>query len=212
MTNRHSTGTAAEPRRRSRPAITFDKVNRRAHLYAGLFFLPWFFVYGVSSIYFSHPSWFQQGAQWVTVSERAYKMDMPPDAGLESFRDSMQKASGVDGRFTAFRTPAGLIRMYKPGIIAATQVTYYPEKERLRVERSSVTLRGVLTRVHTRGGFGRSLLEDLWAVIVDLVQIGIIVWIASGIYMWWRQRHLRRWGLLALGSGAASFAYFMLAL
>lgn len=33
-------------------------VVRRSHLYAGLFLLPWVFLYGVTGLLFNHPTWF----------------------------------------------------------------------------------------------------------------------------------------------------------
>jgi len=47
---------------------------------------------------------------------------------------------------------------------------------------------------------------------VDLVCLGFIVWIATGIYMWWQLRRTRSWGFLALGSGVLLFLVFLLAL
>ena len=34
--------------------MTFSHVNRRVHLYLGLFLLPWLFMYGLSSVPFAH--------------------------------------------------------------------------------------------------------------------------------------------------------------
>jgi uncharacterized iron-regulated membrane protein len=49
-------------------------------------------------------------------------------------------------------------------------------------------------------------------VVVDLVCLAFLIWIASGIYMWWQLRCTRFWGALALGSGVALFLVFVLAL
>ena len=34
--------------------MTFSHVNRRVHLYLALALLPWFFMYGISSVPFVH--------------------------------------------------------------------------------------------------------------------------------------------------------------
>src|SRR5215510_2057711 len=39
--------------------ITFDKFNRRAHLYLGLLLMPWLMMYGISSFIVIHHSWFE---------------------------------------------------------------------------------------------------------------------------------------------------------
>jgi hypothetical protein len=194
--------------------MTFDKINRRTHLYAALFFMPWFFVYGVSSLVFSHPSWFSGGPNFVLVSERGYKLaPIAMDAGLRPIGDQIQKDTGLEGQFAVFRTPDNLIRMYKPGFITATQITYDPSKEQLIIQKTPFKVSGLLTRLHARGGFERTdVLNTAWSVIVDLVQIGMLVWIASGLYMWWYVKSVRGWGCLALAGGVSSFAYFMTAL
>jgi hypothetical protein len=53
--------------------ITFDKINRRAHLYLGLCLMPWLLMYGVSSFIVIHQSWFPKDrpAREVVV-EKAY--------------------------------------------------------------------------------------------------------------------------------------------
>ena len=39
--------------------MTFPHVNRRVHLYLGLALLPWFFMYGASSVPFAHNQYFE---------------------------------------------------------------------------------------------------------------------------------------------------------
>ena len=40
--------------------MTFSHLNRRLHLYLGLALLPWFFMYGISSVPFAHNQFFEQ--------------------------------------------------------------------------------------------------------------------------------------------------------
>jgi hypothetical protein len=55
-------------------------------------------------------------------------------------------------------------------------------------------------------------LNDAWGVVVDIVCIGILLWIASGLYMWWKLPKTRAWGYAALGGGLLCFAIFLIAL
>src|SRR5690348_2259316 len=54
--------------------MTFDKINRRTHLYMGLFLMPWLLMYGVSSFIIIHRSWFGADKQpaWATLFEKQY--------------------------------------------------------------------------------------------------------------------------------------------
>jgi len=61
-------------------------------------------------------------------------------------------------------------------------------------------------RMHFRGGYGQPTFWDkFWGFLVDLACVTIIIWIASGLIMWWRLPRLRAWGAIALGSGILSF-------
>ena len=65
--------------------------------------------------------------------------------------------------------------------------------------------------MHIRAGFVQeSFLSDLWAVVVDIVCVAFVLWVATGLYMWWLQSQTRRWGALALGAGCLSFFLFVI--
>ena len=54
--------------------MTFDKINRRTHLYLGLFLMPWLLIYGASSFIILHPSWFRadKNRDWEPFFEKDY--------------------------------------------------------------------------------------------------------------------------------------------
>jgi hypothetical protein len=49
-------------------------------------------------------------------------------------------------------------------------------------------------------------------VVVDVVCITLILWISSGIYMWWGLRSTRRWGWIAIGAGVFCFGLIIVTL
>jgi hypothetical protein len=64
--------------------------------------------------------------------------------------------------------------------------------------------------MHARGGFQQTgFLDDAWAVLVDLTCLGILIWILTGLYMWWKAVSIRRSGWIALISGFIFFAVFL---
>ena len=70
-----------------------------------------------------------------------------------------------------------------------------------------------LTGMHARGGFEQEgILQRSWSVVVDLVSLAMIVWVASGLYMWWELPGQRRWGWLAIVGGVVSFLLFTMRL
>ena len=75
--------------------LTFDWLNRRTHLYLALLLLPWFLVYGVSSVSFSHPDWLGKSPPNKVLFDREYHLDpIAADADLKSIGDKIQKDAG----------------------------------------------------------------------------------------------------------------------
>ena len=97
--------------------------------------------------------------------------------------------------------------------LSHTRVTYDVQAGLLHVEERRFRWDNFLTGLHARGGFRQDgALNLIWAVIVDLVCMGFIIWAATGLYMWWNQPRLRRWGLVTLVAGFATFLGFMFGL
>ncbi len=187
---------------------SFDLVNRRTHLYLGLFVMPWLMMYGLSSLMLSHPGWFpsEKAARWEPVFERKYEKPIPGQANLRVVADDILKDCGLEGAFWAERPSPAEIRISRFRVRDETRVVYSIRDQTLRADRQQLSWNQVLQRLHFRGGFQQpSLGDDLWAVLVDVCCAAILIWIASGILMWWRLTRLRFWGAVALSGGILSF-------
>ncbi len=198
--------------------MTFNLINRRTHLYLAMFLLPWFLVYGISSIPFSHHSYFRELyrdgiPQWTVRFERDYDRPVPHDANLRKVGAQILQDVGLEGAFGINRPNKRRLSIYLFDFWSSTRLTYYIEEHRLKAEDRRFRWDQFFTGLHARGGFQQdAFLNDLWAVVVDIVCVGFLIWIASGIYMWWELRHTRLWGALALGGGIVSFLTFLLVL
>ena len=103
--------------------------------------------------------------------------------------------------------------MYSYSFWSSTQLKYFVEQKKLTVEDRRFRWDHFLTGMHARGGFEQEgVLQTSWSIVVDVVCLGMIVWIASGLYMWWALRGHRAWGGLAILAGVVSFAVFTLRL
>jgi hypothetical protein len=194
-------------------------LTRRTHLYLGLFLLPWFFMYGVSSVPFSHAAWVQSFYKdgvpdWTLRSERPYEIEVPPGNDLRAVGARMLEDSGVEeGAFGAYRERGGRVVVYRHDFWRATRITYFPDQKRLAAEDKRFRWDQFFTGMHARGGFAQEgLLDRGWAVIVDLVCVSMLIWIASGLVMWWQVSGHRIWGGIAIAAGVAAFALFLLVL
>jgi hypothetical protein len=174
-----------------------------------MFLLPWFLTYGASSWPFSHPGY--AAPQWTLRVDRPYELDAPPGADLRRLCGQVLADLGLTGVCSANRLPNGRqINIYRPNFLHPTRITYYIDQKRLTLEDRGLLWPQFLTSLHARGGFEHDdVLQDAWGLTVDIVCVGMILWIATGLYMWWQLPSCRAWGWLALAGGAGSFALFM---
>jgi hypothetical protein len=203
--------------------MTFNHFNRRLHLYLALVLLPWFFMYGVSAIPFTRHVYFdalyKDGVPlWTTRFQQAYDRPAPKNRRPETLQQFAQKVVAdlnieVTGSLGAHQPNDSRVNIYLVDFWDHVRITYNIEKQKITVEDKRFRWDHFVTTLHARGGYRQdSFLNDAWAFIVDLVSLSFILWVASGLYMWWQLKQTRRWGWFALGGGVLSFVLFLLVL
>jgi hypothetical protein len=198
----------------------FSHQVRRLHLYLALFCLPWFIMYGITSVAFSHPGWFEaprglydtSSGNW--TEEGSWPCTVVVPAAGEIPREvtaALVEVAGIQAEaYGAFRSGERQVEVYFPSFWETRRLTYRIEEQRLSLYSRETLPRQVLTEMHARAGFHHdSLLNDAWAVMVDLVCIGFLLWVVTGLYMWWTLPGLRGWGAFGLGAGILSFTLFL---
>ncbi len=195
--------------------MTIHHLNRRVHLYLALFLLPWFLMYGVSSIPFSHNQYFEDRDKakgiplWTKRFERSYEIAIPDGPELRAVGDRIMKDHGLEGAHGTYRQNANQVNVYIYTFWKSAQLKYFIAEKKLICEDRRFRFEHFLTGMHAKGGFEQGGLHDLWGVVVDLVCLGMIFWIVTGLVMWWTLPFARVWGWVAFGSGVASFAWFL---
>jgi hypothetical protein len=201
--------------------MTFAHFNRRTHLYLGLALLPWLFMYGISSIPFAHNQFFEQRDArkglplWTLRAEYRFDVPVPDEAkALRSLGAVLLARAGIENTsFGVYRQSPTQLNVYSYSFWKSTQLKYFVDEKRVTVEDRRFRWEHFLTGMHARGGFEQEgLLQNSWSVIVDVVCLAIVLWIASGVYMWWGLPGSRRWGLLAIVAGCVSFVVFTMRL
>lgn len=203
--------------------MTFNHINRRLHLYLALALLPWIFLYGISAIPFTRNETFnklyEDGVpQWIMRFERPYDRPTPDgndEAVLRPFAKQVIDDLGltVKGAYGAYRPNKHQIIIYVHDFFNDTRATYDIEKHHITIEDKRFRWDQFFTSLHARGGYHQDgILNDLWALIIDIVCIGFVLWVASGIVMWWQLKQTRIWGFVALCGGVLSFAIFLMTL
>ena len=194
--------------------MTFQHANRRLHLYLALGLLPWFFIYGFSSIYFSHGrtirEWFPTDQpDWSTRSEQTIDLAIPESGDLRDLGKEVLNGLDLSGPFHIGRRGFGF-QIYRVTFLHHIRITYRESEGSLNVEDKQFRWDHFFTTLHARGGFQEGeYLHNTWSAIVDIVCVGILLWIASGLIMWWQLPAQRKWGFAALSGGLVTFIAFM---
>ena len=195
-------------------------ILRRTHLYLGLFLLPWVWVYGVSSLILNHGPWVRahfgpEAPRWRMLWTRPYAIDLPARTSPERLRELGRKIladQGLEGAFWISRQGRNL-SLHLPHFWRPLRLRYDGAARRLTAEQQRFTWPDLFVRMHVRGGYQQSnFFDDAWAVVVDFTCLAILLWVGSGIYLWWKLPQTRWWGALALAAGLGAFVALVLML
>ncbi len=186
----------------------FDRINRRTHLYAGLFLMPWLLMYGLSSFIIIHQAWFRADKEsaWEPLFEKEYRRPLNGQQDLRTTAQAILKDCNLDGAFWADKPNSDTLRIDRFSFWRSTRLTYSLKEQKLKAEQQRMRPSQAVVRMHFRGGYSQPTFWDkFWGLLVDAACVGIIIWTASGLIMWWRLPRLRSWGAIAVGGGIVSF-------
>jgi hypothetical protein len=188
----------------------WNLIFRRTHLYLGMLLVPWVLIYALSTVAFNHPETFRpyrsDARLWLPVWEKDYAIDVPAGGG-DALRPTAEKIladQGMKGAFFAQRQGQKL-NVNMPNFREPVRFVYQIDAKKLQLEKRSFSAVELLARLHERTGYGRGgFLNDLWAFVVDLYCVTVLVWIATGLYLWWKLPIVRGWGFAAIAGGFAT--------
>lgn len=195
--------------------------TRKLHNYLGLALLAFLWLFAVSGLVLNHSSW--KSAQfWKERRESTAMRSIHVPVGAADVAmaaDVMRQLSIVGEIMETKRSPDGArfeFQVVKPGRVARVEAQL--DSAHALVTNIQLNAWGVVDALHKFTGVrmddpGRSrdwIFTRLWSGAMDVLSIGMIVLVVSGIYLWYRgDRARRRLGLLALIAGLASCAFFV---
>ena len=145
--------------------------------------------------------------------DRPYTIDIAPGADLRAVGARIHADAGFSGGFYVNQPNRQRINVNHPDFFHPTRVTYFIDQHRLLAEDREFVWRQFLTSVHAHAGYElHSFWNTVWAVMIDVVCVALIVWMASGLVMWWLLPGSRGWGWLAIAAGTTSFIWMVAAL
>ena len=197
--------------------------NRKLHIYVGLFFLLFIWLFSFTGLLLNHPQW-EFAQYWPSrkevVSESPIRAPMARKAP-DKAKDLMAQLDitgeieritfhPVEGRFA--------FRVIRPGRMADIQVDF--KAENARVKTIVTDGWGIVHMLHQFNGVRMDAPEErrdwivthLWSLSMDALCLGLIFLILSSVYMWYQLEQKRRPGLLALGVGIICCGFFIFGL
>ncbi|MEW5979214.1 MAG: hypothetical protein AB1898_25750 [Acidobacteriota bacterium] len=195
----------------------FSKIVRRSHMYLALFLTPWMLIYALSTMAMNHREWFRHyyggpTSLFEKESERVYSTPFPSGATPQAKAIQILGDLGLEGAHSVNASKQGQqIMIYRNDPVIPRRITYSPADQKLVIEREQFRTPSFLERMHRRRGFQQPyLLDGLWGVSVDLVIVGMIFWVLSGLWMWWELRSTRLWGAAFSLAGFSLFSFFLI--
>jgi hypothetical protein len=193
------------------------KILRKIHLYLALFLTPWILVYLLSTMAMNHrptmESWFGKAPPEFQF-ERTLEYDriFSEDTTRKQAADQILADLDMSGTsWVSGNLNDGQLVILRESPLVVRRFTFSPAAGTLTIERADFRLPTFLEEMHRRSGYSKSfLLDNLWAVTVDLVILAILFWGISGIWIWWELRKTRVWGAICLATGVGLFTFFML--
>lgn len=195
---------------------TFSKVLRQMHMYLALFLTPWLLMYALSTLAMNHRQFFKERyggslAHWEKEREQPFTMPLNANTPPRVMAEQVLRALSWHGNFNAnLSKDRQTLTILRTDPVTPRRITYRPAEGKLIIEKQLFRSQSFLEGLHRRRGFKSDFLrDDLWGAMVDLVIVAMVLWMLSGLWMWWELRRHRGWGLLALEAGLASFAIFL---
>ena len=187
--------------RKERTGLVYALI-RRIHLYSALILAVFITMYFVTGIAIVHQGWFGKETPPVeTTTTHTLDPDLrPTDA---DFAPRLAERLDLPGRYSEVQ-PRGenrwFITYFRPGLYH--EVTIEPDRT-ARVMRRDLALRQTLVGFHRLHGYHGNWFFILWAAMMDLVNVAMVVFGLTGIYMWWKlsKRHALGWLLLLASYG-----------
>ena len=193
------------------------KIFRSMHLYLALALIPWMLIYALSAITLNHREFFNKfitlGPQeLVQEKETIYMGTIADDAGPRMMAEQILSDIGLDGSYWANENKnRGTVTIFRMDPLKPKRLTFYSADGKLVIEGQVVQTISFMRRMHFRRGYQNNfLMDDIWALTIDIAIFAIIFWGFSGLYMWWKRPSARLWGIVAISGGFVTFVVLMI--
>ncbi|MDT8301650.1 MAG: hypothetical protein RQ760_09210 [Sedimentisphaerales bacterium] len=193
--------------------IQVDRIMRYIHLYTGLFLMPWIAVYATSAFCLNHNKWFREKLKitppkWEHIREVEFVPDEAfPQVAADQARAILQLLD-LDGPHNIQGKPnAKQMIIFRICGSGNYRITWRRPSSLIVVEKQGpFSLYRLVHFLHFRGGYAQPYFANItWAVIVDGVAVSMLLWVLTGVYLWYRRSRRLLIGTLCVVTGLLLF-------
>lgn len=189
---------------------------RKIHLYASLVIAAFLLMYFITGYVMIHHDWFPHRESGPRVVESSHVLSHGSDPDEAALADHLRATFDIGGRFNGSQALDGGRRQfnfYRPGV--ETKAVVSPEVDAVTITETHHDFRGLMNGYHRMHGYHGPWMYKLWTLLYDLASLSLIVFAATGVYLWWKLSKRRVWGVLCLTASwslaVGTVAYLMLA-
>jgi hypothetical protein len=198
---------------------SFEAWNKKLHIYLGLYFLCFLWLFAFTGVLLNHPRW-RFAEFWPQRVETSYErsIDSLPAQGNLERAQSVTRQLFLTGEIDWPLQQPDEGRMEftvnRPGDMNRVRVDL--NENRASVQHIEINGWGVMHVLHTFSGTRANnpearrdwSLTKLWVVAMDALAAGLILIVLSSYYMWWRLRLKRLAGSICLAVGILTCGFF----
>ena len=179
---------------------------RKLHLYAGFTVLGFLFMYFLTGYMMTHSRWFSKPEPEVSV--QTYPWNAPENMTPDQLSEYVQNQYNLRGK----RQPPSVnnkgeisLNYVRPGY--QYQATVTSDRQTLEVKTAKENIYATFVVFHRLHGYGGGWVYNLYILMMDLSSIALIIFVLTGICMWFKLLGKKALGWILL---AISFVYTFL--
>ena len=174
------------------------QIMRQVHLYSSLTIVALLLMYVISSYMMIYHDWFQVE----TRNESKITLDIKPEEINVDNWGSFLNENNIKGRLVRenFEESGDIVRLYESAKGYA-EITIFKKVDQVEIRSADLNLSGKINEMHRLRGFGGPLLYNIYAVLLDLVGVGLILFVLTGVILWLKllKHNKLAWTILILG-------------
>lgn len=197
--------------------------SRRIHIWFGLYLLLFLWLFSISGLLLNHGKWaFAEFWEQREETTRMRPIRLPQAEGDLSIARYLMQQLDLSGEINQIEhhpeEKTFRLQVARPGHIVT--VTADLRLGQAEVKQIQVNGWGVFRMLHTFSGVkidepGQKrdwLLTSLWSLAMDALAVGLIVFVVTGLLIWYRSKRKKALGWVVLLCGCACCGFFLFGL